>query len=64
MLSSFRRAFSVMTLAAVAGLGGAASAQEVLRVAASPVPHAEILEFVRPQLKAQGVDFHVRVFNC
>jgi len=63
MLFSFRRAFSVMTLAAVAGLGAAAHAQEVLRVAASPVPHAEILEFIRPQLKAQGVDLQVRVFN-
>ena len=63
MLLSSRRAFSAMTLAALAGLGAAAHAQEVLRVAASPVPHAEILEFVRPQLKAQGVDLQVRVFN-
>lgn len=63
MLLSSRRAFSVMTLAALAGLGAAAHAQEVLRVAASPVPHAEILEFIRPQLKAQGVDLQVRVFN-
>jgi len=30
-------------------------------VAASPVPHAEILEFIRPQLKAQGVDLQVKV---
>ena len=32
-------------------------------MAASPVPHAEILEFIRPQLKAQGVDLQVKVFS-
>jgi D-methionine transport system substrate-binding protein len=40
-----------------------AHAQETLRVAASPVPHAEILEFVKPRLKAQGVDLQVKVFT-
>jgi D-methionine transport system substrate-binding protein len=63
MTFSFQRAFSVMVLS-VAGLGAmSAQAQETLRVAASPVPHAEILEFIRPQLKAQGVDLEVKVFN-
>lgn len=27
-----------------------------LKVAASPVPHAEMLEFIKPDLKAQGID--------
>ena len=36
---------------------------DTLRVAASPVPHAEILEFIKPTLKAQGVDLQVRVFT-
>ena len=40
-----------------------AQAQEVLRIAASPVPHAEILEFVKPRLKAQGVDLQVKVYT-
>jgi D-methionine transport system substrate-binding protein len=40
----------------------AASAQS-LTVAASAVPHAEILEFVRPTLKAQGVELQIKVFT-
>jgi D-methionine transport system substrate-binding protein len=34
-----------------------------LSVAATAVPHAEILDFVRPGLKQRGVDLQVRVFN-
>src|SRR5579872_784355 len=30
--------------------------QNGLKVAASPVPHAELLEFVKPDLKAEGID--------
>jgi len=36
---------------------------EILTVAASAVPHAEILEFVKPQLATQGVDLRVKVFT-
>jgi D-methionine transport system substrate-binding protein len=36
---------------------------QTLTVAASAVPHAEILEFVRPALKAQGVDLQIKVFT-
>jgi D-methionine transport system substrate-binding protein len=42
---------------------GAAAHAEVLTIAASAVPHAEILEFVRPQLAAQGVDLRIKVFT-
>ena len=62
MLFSIRRALAAAALS-ITGLAVTAHAQEVLRVAASPVPHAEILEFIKPQLKAQGVDLQVRVFN-
>jgi D-methionine transport system substrate-binding protein len=41
----------------------AAHADDVLRVAASPVPHAEILEFVKPRLKAEGVDLQIKVYT-
>lgn len=34
-----------------------------LVVAASPVPHAEILEQVKPILKKQGIDLEVKVFT-
>jgi len=51
-----------MTLLLILG-GTLARAQEVLKIAASAVPHAEILEFVKPTLKAQGVVLDIRVFT-
>jgi D-methionine transport system substrate-binding protein len=36
---------------------------ETLTIAANAVPHAEILEFVRPQLKAQGIELQIKVFT-
>jgi len=41
----------------------AAHAADKLSIAATPVPHAEILEFVKPQLAKQGVDLQVKVFT-
>src|SRR3984885_13749844 len=32
-----------------------------LKVAATPVPHAQMLEFVKPDLKAQGIDLIIIV---
>ncbi|MCY1348325.1 D-methionine-binding lipoprotein MetQ [compost metagenome] len=32
-------------------------------MAATPVPHAEILEFIKPQLAKEGVDLQVKVFT-
>lgn len=40
-----------------------AHAAEQLVVGASPVPHAEILEFVKPELARQGVDLDIKVFS-
>jgi D-methionine transport system substrate-binding protein len=36
---------------------------DVLTVAATAVPHAEILDFVKPALQAEGVDLEVKVFT-
>src|SRR6476659_3606336 len=36
---------------------------QTLTIAASAVPHAEILEFVKPQLRAEGVDLRIKVFT-
>lgn len=52
-----------LTVLAIAAAALGAQAQEVLKVAATAVPHAEILNFVKPQLKAQGVDLQVREFS-
>lgn len=35
----------------------------VLTVGASPTPHAEILEFVKPQLEKEGIDLEIKPFN-
>ena len=34
-----------------------------LSVAATPVPHAELLEFVKPDLAKEGVDLDIKVFT-
>lgn len=48
----------------LAGLAFTAHAENVkLTVAASPVPHAEILEALKPTLAKQGVDLEVKIFN-
>ena len=41
----------------------AVQANDTLTVAATAVPHAEILEFVKPQLAKEGVDLNVKVFS-
>jgi len=51
----------LVAFAAVAAFS--AQAAETLTVAASPVPHAEILEFVKPALAKEGVDLKVKVFT-
>ncbi|WP_437879964.1 MetQ/NlpA family ABC transporter substrate-binding protein [Pseudomonas sp. LRF_L74] len=52
-------------LAAAAALTSAVAAQaaETVTVAATAVPHAEILEFVKPALAKEGVDLKVKVFT-
>ncbi|MBA1273023.1 MetQ/NlpA family ABC transporter substrate-binding protein [Stutzerimonas azotifigens] len=40
-----------------------AQAGETLTIAATPVPHAEILELIKPQLAEQGIDLDIKVFT-
>ena len=51
------------TLLALAALSVFAVQAETLTVAATPVPHAEILEFLKPALAEQGVELNVKVFT-
>ncbi len=51
------------TLLALAALSVFAVQAEPLTVAATPVPHAEILEFLKPTLAEQGVELDVKVFT-
>ncbi len=50
-------------IAAVAALAAFSAQAESLSVAATAVPHAEILEFVKPALAAEGVELNVKVFT-
>nr|WP_175528368.1 MetQ/NlpA family ABC transporter substrate-binding protein [Marinobacter mobilis] len=40
-----------------------AQAAEELSIAATAVPHAEILEFIKPQLMDEGVELNIKVFT-
>ncbi|MBP9743543.1 MAG: methionine ABC transporter substrate-binding protein [Burkholderiales bacterium] len=40
-----------------------AFANELIIIGASAVPHAEILQQIKPQLKAQGIDLQIKEFN-
>lgn len=51
-----------LTLAALAGFCLHAQADS-LTVAATAVPHAEILEFVKPVLAKEGVELNIKVFS-
>ena len=52
--------FTALAAALTAGL---AQANEKLVVAATPVPHAEILELIKPTLAKEGVDLEIKVFT-
>ncbi|WP_425998388.1 MetQ/NlpA family ABC transporter substrate-binding protein [Caulobacter sp. DWR1-3-2b1] len=62
-----RRAFVALSLAALAlsacGQKPAASASDTLTVAATAIPHAEVLEFIKPKLAEQGLKIEIKVFN-
>ncbi|MDO4905477.1 MAG: MetQ/NlpA family ABC transporter substrate-binding protein [Lautropia sp.] len=60
MIKTLVRGLGAVTLS-LAALG--AQAQERISVGATPVPHAELLEFIKPTLKKEGVELQVRVFN-
>ncbi|WAH59001.1 MetQ/NlpA family ABC transporter substrate-binding protein [Pseudomonas silvicola] len=53
----------LFTALAAALTMGVANANEKLVVAATPVPHAEILELVKPTLAKEGVDLEIKVFT-
>ncbi|MCU1762926.1 MetQ/NlpA family ABC transporter substrate-binding protein [Pseudomonas sp. 14P_8.1_Bac3] len=50
-------------LVAFAAVAAFSAHADTLTVAATPVPHAEILEFVKPTLAKEGVDLKVKVFT-
>lgn len=64
MRSHFVRAVLASSALLLAGLAAPAAARaETLKVGATQVPHAEILEAVKPALAAQGVELDIKVFS-
>ncbi|MYN14928.1 MetQ/NlpA family lipoprotein [Pusillimonas sp. TS35] len=59
---SFKKFAPVLALGAAMLLGTAAHAEK-LSVAATPVPHAELLERVKPVLAKEGVELDIKVFT-
>ncbi|MFN3355753.1 MAG: MetQ/NlpA family ABC transporter substrate-binding protein [Pseudomonas sp.] len=53
----------LFTALAAALTAGFAHANEKLVVAATPIPHAEILELIKPTLAKEGVDLQIKVFT-
>ena len=43
--------------------GGSDKAETTLKIGATPVPHAEILEEIKPDLKAEGINLEIVEFN-
>lgn len=53
-----------LTIGALAACGGGSSSEDkVIRVAATPTPHAEILEFIKDKLAEDGWTLEVQVFD-
>ncbi|MDX3884628.1 MULTISPECIES: MetQ/NlpA family ABC transporter substrate-binding protein [Sphingomonas] len=59
-----RSLVALMSVLLLAACGGAKPSDPgTLSIAATAVPHAEILEHVRPTLEKQGLKLQIRVFN-
>ena len=56
-------AFLPFLAIAACARGGTGNDGKTLTIAATAVPHAEILEAVKPLLAKEGVDLQIRVFN-
>ncbi|KAF1004508.1 MAG: Methionine-binding lipoprotein MetQ [Pseudomonas sp.] len=53
----------LLVTALAAAFSASAFANEKLVVAATPIPHAEILELIKPTLAKEGVDLDIKVFT-
>lgn len=57
------RTFFAAAAAVIVGLSAVAAGAEELRVAATPVPHADILKLIEPDLKKDGYDLKIVEFS-
>lgn len=61
-LKSFAGAAAAAVLACTA-FSSAAAAADVIRIGATPVPHSDILNFIKPKLEKEGVELKVTEFT-
>ena len=57
-----KKALSIL-LTAILVLTSAAALAETVVIAASPVPHAEVLEFIKPLMAEKGFELDIRIFD-
>ncbi|MBD1550018.1 MetQ/NlpA family ABC transporter substrate-binding protein [Pseudomonas typographi] len=58
-----KKTLLLTAFATALSLVGFAHGAEKLTVAATPIPHAEILELIKPTLAKEGVDLDIKVFT-
>lgn len=58
-----RKTLLALTLVSFAGAFSGAAVSGTISVGATPVPHGEILEFVKPVVEQKGVDLRIVEFN-
>lgn len=54
---------ALVSAIALSGISGSALADTTLRIGVTPVPHADIVNFVKPALEKEGVKLEVVEFN-
>lgn len=60
---SFKKFAPAAAFALATVFGATAANAQKLSIAATPVPHAELLEFVKPELAKEGVELEIKVFT-
>ncbi len=53
----------ILTASALTGCGKKEADEKTIKIAASPTPHAEILEQAKPILEKQGINLEITVFD-
>ena len=62
----FKKLFAPVAVSAAlafASLSGSALAAETIKIGVTPVPHADVVNFIKPQLAKEGVNLKIVEFN-
>ena len=62
-LSRLFAPIALVSAIALSGISGSALADTTLRIGVTPVPHADIVNFIKPTLEKEGVKLEVVEFN-